>query len=163
MELAQGQEPFAAIVSCSDSRVPTDTVFDQSPGDIFGIRVAGNSVDDIGLGSVEYSVAVLKSSLILVLGHTHCGAAKAAVQFVKDGTTQPGHIADFVAALAPAAKATKGMSGDWAENTAVQNVRDVVASLPTRSTIIADALKANKVRIAGAIYDLHTGKVSVVH
>ena len=163
MELAQGQEPFAIIVSCSDSRVPTDTVFDQQPGDIFGVRIAGNFVDDNGLGSIEYSVAVLKSSLILVLGHTACGAVKAAVQFAKDASKPPGHIAGLVDALAGAAKATKGSSGDWVQNAIEQNVRDTVASLPQRSSIIGDAVKAGKVKIAGAVYDLHTGKVSVIH
>ena len=162
MELAQGQEPFAIIISCSDSRVPTDTVFDQSPGDIFGVRIAGNFVDDHGLGSIEYSVAVLKSSLILVLGHTHCGALKAAVQYARDGTKPPGHIANLVDELAAAAKATKGSSGDWVENAIEQNVRDTVASLPKRSTILRDAIDKKMLRIAGGVYDLHTGKVRVL-
>lgn len=162
MELAQGQEPFAIIVSCSDSRVPTDTVFDQSPGDIFGVRIAGNFVDDHGLGSIEYSVATLKSSLILVLGHTHCGAIKAAVQYVKDGTKPPGQIASLVDELAPSAKATKGSSGDWVENAIEQNVRDTVAALPKRSAIISEAMSKKLLRIAGGVYDLHTGKVRVL-
>src|SRR5581483_6066968 len=78
-ELAKGQSPFATVLGCSDSRVPVETVFDHEPGDIFVIRIAGNFVDDSGLGSIEYAVAVLKSPLVMVLGHTSCGAVKAAI------------------------------------------------------------------------------------
>jgi carbonic anhydrase len=84
LELAEGQSPFAIIVSCSDSRVPVETVFDQIPGNIFGIRIAGNFMDRGGVGSIEYAVAVLKSPLILVLGHSECGAVKAALAYAKD-------------------------------------------------------------------------------
>ncbi len=163
LELAvHGQEPFAIIVSCSDSRVPVETVFDQGPGNVFGIRVAGNFVDDHGLGSIEYSVASFASSLILVLGHTDCGAVKATVKYVKEGTTQPSHIQSIVDAIAPAAKATKGAAGDWVANATARNVHDNVALLAQRSSIVADALQARKLSIAGGVYDLRTGKVSIV-
>jgi carbonic anhydrase len=163
LELAvEGQRPFAIVVSCSDSRVPVETVFDQAPGYIFGIRVAGNFVDDHGLGSIEYSVATFESSLILVLGHSDCGAVKATLKYVKEGTTQPSHIQSLVDQIAPAAKATKGEPGDWLVNATARNVHDNIARLSQRSPIVAAALDAKKLSIAGGIYDLHTGKVSVV-
>ncbi len=162
LELAEGQSPFAIILSCSDSRVPVETVFDQIPGNIFGVRLAGNFVDDAGMGSIEYSIAVLKSSLILVLGHSQCGAIKAALEYVKNGTSQPGSIQTLVKALAPAAKATKGSPGDWATNAIERNVHDNMAALTARSSIVADAVKAGSLKIAGGVYDLHSGKVSIV-
>jgi carbonic anhydrase len=163
LELAvDGQKPFVIVVSCSDSRVPAETIFDQGPGNIFGIRVAGNFVDDNGLGSIEYSVATFASSLILVLGHTDCGAVKATVKFVKSGTTQPGQIQSLVDAIVPAAKATKNEPGDWIANATVRNVHDNIASLAQRSSIVSEAVNAKKLSIAGGVYDLHTGKVAIV-
>jgi carbonic anhydrase len=162
LEIAQGQSPFAIIVSCSDSRVPVETIFDQVPGNIFGIRVAGNFVDDHGLGSIEYSVASFASSLILVLGHTDCGAVKATVKYVKEGTTQPSHIQSLLVAIAPAVKASKHLAGDWVANATVQNVHDNIAGLPGRSPIVHDALQSGKLAIAGGVYDLHSGHVSIV-
>ncbi len=162
LELAHGQSPFAIIVSCSDSRVPVETVFDQIPGNVFGVRVAGNFVDDHGLGSIEYSVAVLKSSLILVLGHTSCGAIKATVQYAKDGKAQPSHIQGLVDALLPAAKSSKGSAGDWVHNATVQNVKMNAASLHTRSSIVAKAVEANTLSIAAGMYDLQSGRVTIV-
>jgi carbonic anhydrase len=162
LDLAEAQHPFAIIVSCSDSRVPVETVFDQIPGNIFGIRVAGNFVDDNGLGSIEYGVAALKSSLILVLGHTHCGAVKAAVAYVKDGTRQPSHIQGLVDAIEPAVKSTKGKPGDWYENATIQNVKSNAGALASRSPIVAKAVEAQTLSIAGGVYDLSTGRVTIV-
>lgn len=153
MELAEMQSPFVAILSCSDSRVPVEIIFDQAPGAIFGVRLAGNFLDDNGLGSLEYGVAVLKASLILVLGHTNCGAIKAAVQYAKDGVKQPGQIQSLVDALAPIAKNS---------DPTVANVQSNVAAVTQRSKILTDAVASKKLRIAGAVYDVHTGKVTVV-
>jgi carbonic anhydrase len=161
-ELANGQSPFAAILGCADSRVPAEIIFDHEPGDIFMIRVAGNFVDDGGLGSLEYAVAVLKAPLVMVLGHSSCGAVKAAVSYVKDGTTVPGAMMTFVHAIAPAAKATKSHAGDWVANAVAQNVRDGIAHLLSRSTILADARKAGTIDIVGAVYDLHSGAVTML-
>ncbi len=162
LELLDAQHPFAIIVSCSDSRAPVETVFDQEPGNIFGVRIAGNFVDDNGLGSIEYGVAALNSALILVLGHTHCGAVKATVQYVKDGTTQPSHIQGLVDAIVPAAKSTKGKSGDWYDNATVQHVKNNVSALASRSPIIAKAIEANTLSVAGGVYHLKTGRVILV-
>lgn len=162
LDLAEAQHPFAIVVSCSDSRVPVETVFDQIPGNIFGVRVAGNFVDDNGLGSIEYSVAVLKSSLILVLGHTHCGAVKATVGFAKDGARQPSHIQNLIEAILPAAQSTKGKPGDWVENACVANVKGNVAAVTARSPIVAKAVQERTLSVAGGVYDLHTGRVTIV-
>lgn len=154
MELTQGQSPFAIVLGCSDSRVPIETVFDQVPGHLFVVRLAGNFADDNGLGSMEYGVAVLKSSLILVLGHSGCGAIDAAVKYVNEGTTVPGHIQGLVTAIAPAVK--KGESVDEA---IAANVKANVAAIPQRSGIIAAAVKSGQIRVVGGVYELHTGNV----
>lgn len=154
-QLANGQAPFAAVLGCSDSRVPVETVFDHEPGDIFVVRVAGNFADPVGIGSLQYSVAVLKSSLVMVLGHTACGAVQAATKFVKTGETFPGQIQTLAAALAPIAKSTQHAKGDWVHNAIIANVKANVAKLK------ADAI-IGKVEIVGGIYDLASGKVSLV-
>jgi carbonic anhydrase len=158
-ELANGQNPFAIVLGCSDSRVPIDTIFDQSPGNVFVVRVAGNFLNDDGLGSIEYGVMVLKSKLIVVLGHSKCGAVTAAVSFVKDGTTQPGNIQKLVTALAPSAQATQGADGDWVANAIIENVKLNVQAMTQRSKIVADAVTSGDVAVVGGIYDLHTGSV----
>jgi carbonic anhydrase len=160
-ELADGQAPFAAILGCSDSRVPVETIFDHDPGDLFVVRVAGNFVTDSGLGSLEYAVAVLKSELIVVLGHSACGAVKAATQALK-GETFPGQIQGLATAIEPAAKAVKGKSGDWLANAIAENVRMNARALLARSSILADARAAGKIAIVGAVYDLHSGKVDLL-
>jgi carbonic anhydrase len=162
LELAEGQHPFAIILSCSDSRVPLDTVFDQVPGSIFGVRVAGNFVDDDGLGSMEYAVEHLHSSLILVLGHSKCGAVIASVEFVKNGTPAPSYVQNLVKAIEPAAASTKGKPGDWVENACVANVKNNVAALTARSHIVAEAVEKQTVSIAGGVYNLKTGRVTIV-
>jgi carbonic anhydrase len=159
LELTQGQAPFAIILGCSDSRVPIETIFDQMPGNLFVIRVAGNFLNEDEFGTMEYGVAVLKSKLILVLGHERCGAVTAAVDFVKTGTKQPGHIQNLVKALAPAAKATQGRPGDWVANAVAENVRMNMAEVDEESEIIAAAIKSGDVAVAGGVYDLESGKV----
>ncbi|MBV8489154.1 MAG: carbonic anhydrase [Candidatus Eremiobacteraeota bacterium] len=159
VELANGQSPFAIILSCSDSRVPVETVFDQMPGNLFSVRVAGNFLNNDGLGSIEYAVAVLKSTLILVLGHSSCGAVEATVAFLKNGAAQPSHIQALITALEPAAKAAKSEPGDWLANAIVENVKQNVAAAPVRSSIVADSVKAGKLGVIGGVYDLKSGVV----
>jgi carbonic anhydrase len=154
-QLGQGQNPHAIILGCSDSRVPNDTIFDQSPGNIFSVRVAGNYVTDDGLGSIEYGVAALKA----LLGHEGCGAVKAAIAYVKDGTVQPGKIADVVAAIVPAVKAAKDQPGDWLANAIAENVRMNVKALTARSKIVSDAVAAGSIEVVGGVYDIATATV----
>jgi carbonic anhydrase len=158
-QLGAGQNPFVVILGCSDSRVPNDTIFDQRPGNIFGVRVAGNYVTNDGLGSIEYGVAALKSVLVVVLGHEGCGAVKAAIAHVKDGTTQPGHIEDVVAAIVPAAKTAKNQSGDWLDNAIAENVRMNVSALSLRSNILRDAVKSGQIGIVGGVYNITNATV----
>ena len=124
--------------------------------------IAGNFVDDHGLGSIEYGVEELKSSLILVLGHTQCGAVRATVQYLKDGKALPSHLQGLVEAIEPAAKSTKGKSGDWVENAVIQNVKNNADSLGARSPIVAKAVEEHALSIAGGIYNLNSGRVTIV-
>jgi carbonic anhydrase len=160
LELVAGQSPFAVVLGCSDSRVPIETVFDQVPGNLFVVRVAGNFLDDNGLASIEYSVKVLGSSLIVVLGHERCGAVDATLQFLKNGTEQPGHIQQLVTAILPAAEAVRGDEGDWWDNAVAENVRLNVEAITARSEIVAAAAKRGTLRVVGGVYDLRGGKVT---
>lgn len=160
-ELALGQAPYATILSCSDSRVPVETIFDHGPGDIFVVRVAGNFVNDDGLASIEFAVEVLKSTLVMVLGHTGCGAAQAAIAAL-GGATFPGKIGRLAEALIPAARATEGLPGDRTDNTVAENVRATVAALSARSEILATGVAEGRLLICGGIYDLHTGTVELL-
>ncbi len=160
LELASGQSPHAIVLGCSDSRVPIETIFDQAPGNVFVVRVAGNFLNDDILGSIEFGVAVLKARLILVLGHTNCGAVTAAVAHAKEGTTQPGYIARLVAAIAPAAEATRDLPGDWVVNATAENVRRTVQAMTVFSAIVAGAISDGDAEVAGGTYELHTGRVT---
>ncbi len=160
LELAGEQSPHAIVLGCSDSRVPIETIFDQAPGNVFVVRVAGNFLNDDIFGSIEFGVAALKARLILVLGHTNCGAVTAAVAHARDGTMQPGHIARLVTAIAPAAEAARGQSGDWVANAVIENVKRNMREMTAGSKIIADAVSRGDAEVAGGIYELHTGRVT---
>ena len=160
-ELASGQAPFATVLACADSRVPVETLFDHEPGDIFVVRLAGNFVSEAALASIEYASAVLKSPLVMVLGHTSCGAVQAAVEYVKTGATLPGHMQVMADAIAPAAKNTQGHDGDWWRNAVAENVRLNVQTLKKSTPIMTEALKKEH-EIVGAVYDLATGEVTLV-
>ena len=161
-ELASGQSPFATVLGCADSRVPVETLFDHEPGDIFVVRLAGNFVSEAALGSIEYAVAVLKSPLVMVLGHTSCGAVRAAVDFVQTGKPLPGHMQVLAAAIEPAAKATQHEHGDWMHNAVTENVRLNVQSLKNSTPILKEAAAKGEVEVVGAVYDLSNGKVTLV-
>lgn len=159
-ELVAGQRPWAVVLGCSDSRVPVEIVFDQAPGNLFVVRDAGNVLDENGLASIEYSVSVLGSKLVLVLGHTRCGAVEATLQYLRDGKPQPGHIQRLVDAIVPAALATREHAGDPWENAIAENVRHNTAALTQRSRIIFEAVASGSAAVAGAVYDLRGGKVT---
>ena len=157
-ELSKGQAPFAVIVGCSDSRTPPTDVFNRGIGDLFIIRVAGNTVDPVGLGSIEYGVGVLGAPLIVVLGHTNCGAVEAAVKVVKDKAKFPGSIGTMVAPIVPAVKSLKG-NEDLVNRAVRANVERVAARLQGAKPIVSKAVAAKKVRVVGAVYTLETGAV----
>ncbi|HEY2103848.1 MAG TPA: carbonic anhydrase [Chthoniobacterales bacterium] len=157
-EVARDQKPFAIVVSCSDSRVGPEVIFDQGLGDIFVVRTAGNVVGGIELGSVEYAVEHLGASLIMVLGHSRCGAVAAAVS----GGEMHGNLSSVVDPIKPAVEKVKGQPGDPTENAMRENVRQTVMQLKNDSPVLTDALKAGKLRIIGARYDLDTGRVELL-
>ncbi|MEO6325091.1 MAG: carbonic anhydrase [Thermoanaerobaculia bacterium] len=144
-ELGTGQQPFAVIVSCSDSRVPPELVFDQGLGDLFVVRVAGEVCDDTALGSIEYAVEHLGARLVVVLGHERCGAVKAAL----DGGEFPPHIAALVTAIKPSVEKVAGMEGDPLDNAVRANVERVVEQI--RPNV------KEKATVVGMVYDLDTG------
>lgn len=163
--LADAQYPEAVIVACSDSRVPPELLFDTGVGDLFVIRVAGNVVNGAGVpvkGSIEYAIAELHVPLIVVLGHTSCGAVKAAVKHLHDKDSLPGSIDGLVELIKPAARKAKGETGDVYDNTVRENVKAGVQKLKTLDPIIAPEVKAGKVKVVGGVYDLKTGKVELL-
>ena len=163
-KLAEGQSPYAVIVSCADSRVPPELAFDAGPGDLFVIRVAGNVVDDFELASIEYAVAVLESPLVMVLGHQSCGAVDAAVKSQTEDANYPGHIHDLVEAIRPAVQAAQEGSddGDLLEASIAKNAQMVVDSLKDSKPIVGQAVEDGKLTIVPARYSLETGEVTLI-
>lgn len=159
VEAALGQSPFAVVLGCSDSRVPIESVFDQSSGRLFVVRLAGNFIDGNGLGSIEYSVAVLGASLLVVLGHSYCGAVEATLSYVRTGTLLKGHMQGLVNAIEPAARDAEHLRGDWYANAVEQNVRRNVAAATARSPIVAEAVAAGTLGVVGGVYEIQSGKV----
>ncbi|WP_306027540.1 carbonic anhydrase [Stappia sp. MMSF_3263] len=160
---AGAQYPFAGILSCADSRVAPELLFDQGPGELFIMRVAGNFVDVSGLASIEYGVAVLGIPLLVVMGHTNCGAVSATINVVENGTELPGHLPELVKALKPGVEAA--LSEKPADPLAAAtraNVLHNVEKLKAAGPIVSEAVAAGKVRVVGAVYDIATGKVELV-
>lgn len=160
--LTRGQNPFAAILSCADSRIAPEYCFDAGRGDLFVCRVAGNFANDESIASFEYAVHVLATPLILVLGHDACGAVDATIKSIKDNTTFPGHLPSLVAALAPAVRDVLDQPGDMLANAIRRNVVRTMATLAAATPILSAAVADKKLVVAGGIYDLATGKVAMV-
>ncbi len=156
--VAQAQHPFATILSCADSRVAPEILFDEGIGDLFDIRVAGNIVTPEVLGSLEYAAVLLKCPLLVILGHERCGAVTAAVK----AESVPGHISTFVKAIEPAVKRVQGKPGDPVENAVIVNVQYQIEQLKQQSDLIAQRAQQGKLKIVGARYDLDTGEVSLI-
>jgi len=151
-----GQTPMAAILSCSDSRVPAELLFDQGFGDIFVIRVAGNVPGEDEMGSIEYAVEHLGVPLVVVLGHTKCGAVSAAVQ----GADEPGALGQLLTRLTDAAKSVESLSAEAKVPAAVKaNVEFGVKHLSAKSPVLAKSVKEGRVKIVGAVYHLEDGRV----
>lgn len=163
LEIAKSQAPFAALVGCADSRVGPEHLFGGGLGELFIVRTAGNYVDDAGYGSLAYAVAALGVPLIVVLGHERCGAVDAATKLVTDNSQLPPSLTRMVQPILPAvvdARATLGTKTDLVDHAIHMNVRHVVGGLRQASDpILADPIKAGKVRVVGAYYDLDTGAV----
>jgi carbonic anhydrase len=162
--LAAGQTPLAAVLGCADSRVPPEVLFDQGVGDLFTVRVAGNYANGAGAsvnGSLEYGVAELNVPLVLVLGHTECGAVKAAIAHLHDDDL-PADIKDLVAAIKPAVAASTGTGKELLASAIHNNVQRSVAYLTTEDPILSEHVKSGHLKIAGGVYDLATGKVNLL-
>lgn len=161
-ELAKGQKPFAIVVTCSDSRVPPELLFDQGLGDIFVIRVAGNVVDTIALGSIEYGAEHLNAPLLFILGHSKCGAVTATI----DAKGEPeGNIGAIVKKIMPAAEKAKKKGGTKDEilETAIQeNVKNVYSDVMKKSKIVPHLVEEGRLKIAAGEYDITTGKVAMI-
>ena len=160
--LAGGQNPYAGILSCADSRIAPEYAFDSGRGDLFVCRVAGNFANDETVASLEYGVAVLGIPLILVLGHESCGAVDAAIKSMRDDKPLPGHMPSLVTAIAPAVKAVSQQTGDVLGNAIRQNVVDNVAKLRSATPILSAAVEQNKLKVIGGIYRLKDGRVDII-
>jgi carbonic anhydrase len=157
-EVAQAQHPFATLLSCADSRVPPEILFDEGIGDLFDIRVAGNIVTPEVLGSLEYAVAILGTPLVMVLGHERCGAVTAAVSAER----LPGNISSFVKAIKPAIPTIKDESKDPIDEAVIANVQYQIKKLKQNSTILSEQMLEGKLKIVGGRYDLDTGEVTLI-
>lgn len=156
-ELTKSQHPFAIILSCSDSRVPPEIVFDQGLGDLFIVRVAGNVINDEGLGSIEYGVDILGARLIVVLGHQSCGAVDAAMKTIASKGKAPGHIQSLVSAIKPVVDSTPKSDLDA---TIKANVKHVVDALRSSTPILKARVDSGDVQVIGGYYILDTGAVT---
>jgi carbonic anhydrase len=161
-ELAQGQNPIATILSCADSRVPAELLFDVGLGDVFNVRVAGNVVNPEVIGSLEYAVALLNTPLLIVLGHERCGAVTAAVQ----QQSVPGSIGAFVRDIEPAIELahleTDEETAVKIDKTVIANVHYQIDRLLAQSDLIRDRMEKGSLKVVGARYDLDSGAVRVV-
>lgn len=156
-DVAKKQHPFAAILGCADSRVPPELVFDQGLGDLFVVRTAGNVPSDFDIASLEYTVKHLGSTLIVVLGHQRCGAVDAAVQDVQE----TGHLPKILKALEQSVEKSRNMKGNHLDNAIRRNIQDVVEKLQDEEAL-EPFVKAGKLKIVGAYYNMETGLVTLL-
>ena len=157
--LAGGQNPYAGILSCADSRVAPEYAFDSGRGDLFVVRVAGNFAEEDGIASFEYAVKFLGTPLLVVLGHDSCGAVSAAIKTVKDGAELPGHLPQLVEHIRPEVQAALPEPGDLLENAIRENVLLNVEKLKTATPILSQYVADNKIRVVGGIYKLTDGHI----
>lgn len=161
-ELSKGQHPYAVVVTCSDSRVAPEIIFDENLGKIFVVRTAGNVVDEIALGSIEYAVEHLHVPLVIVMGHQSCGAVKAAVEAKGE---PEGNIGAILKQIAPAVKKVRSSAkaDENIENKVIiENVKNVIANITSKSSIMKEEIKHGKVKVMGLYYSIETGKAEKV-
>lgn len=158
---SKGQQPFATVISCSDSRVPVEMLFDSGIGDIFIVRVAGNVADVDEIGTMEYGVDHLVTPLLVVLGHTRCGAVTAVVQGAELHGSLPLLVDNIKPAVEKARAANPGATGDALVNEAIKaNVWQVIEDTLKKSEIVQKRVKGGDLKIVGALYDIETGKIT---
>jgi carbonic anhydrase len=160
---AQAQYPIAAILGCADSRVSPEFIFDQAPGELFICRVAGNYMNVDILASIEYGVEVLGAPLVMVLGHTNCGAVKAVLQYEKDRKPLPGHLQMMLDAVSPGvAEAIRQGPQDQLDHAIEANVRHNAQRLRLAHPVVAKAVDEKRVEVVSAVYELATGQVRLL-
>jgi carbonic anhydrase len=160
---AEAQYPIAAILGCADSRVAPEFIFDRDPGELFVCRVAGNYMNVDILASLEYGIEVLRAPLIMVLGHTNCGAVKAVLQYEKDRKPLPGHLQMLLDAVSPGVtEAIRQPSGDQLNHAIEANVRHNAQRLRQAHPVIAKAVEEKRVDVVSAVYELATGQVRLL-
>jgi carbonic anhydrase len=160
---AEAQYPIAAILGCADSRVAPEFIFDRDPGELFVCRVAGNYMNVDILASLEYGVEVLRAPLIMVLGHTNCGAVKAVLQYEKDRKALPGHLQMMLDAVSPGVtEAIRQGSTDQLNHAIEANVRHNAQRLRQAHPVIAKAVEEKRVEVVSAVYELATGQVRLL-
>jgi carbonic anhydrase len=162
---AEGQAPLAVIVACADSRVAPELIFDQGIGDLFVVRIAGNIVSGAGptvKGSIEYAVAELGSRLIMVLGHTGCGACKAAIEHIEANDALPGAIGELINPIRPVVRMVAGQPGNKLTNVINANVLEGVKRLKSLAPILSKLANSGELKVVGGTYQLATGKVEML-
>lgn len=159
--VAGGQHPYAIVLACADSRVGPEVVFDQGVGDIFVVRVAGNIADESGIASMEFATAVLGADVIVVMGHTECGAVNATIGVVTAGQTLPGHLPSLAAAIRPAVTALPA-GGVTLDAATESNVRHVVNQIRGTKPILADLNSKGSIKVVGGVYDLQSGRFRLI-
>jgi len=161
--LLGGQQPFVAVLGCSDSRAPIETVFNEGVGNVFPARVAGNSALPGMVGTLEYSVAVLKVPLVMVMGHENCGAVSAAKSVVENGTVLPGELGAMVAPIIPAVVQSIRAGGNYVVNNAVRLHAQLTARwLRSENAIVAGAVRSGAVKVVASYYDIDAGSVTLL-
>jgi carbonic anhydrase len=155
--------PISSILSCSDARVGPEFVFDKGPGDLFVVRVAGNILQDEGLASLEYAAQFLGAPLIFVMGHSNCGAVDAAIKVMKDNATLPGHLPGLIDQVKPAVLAAqKTQPADLLSAAITENVRQTMQQVTAAQPMLSEMVAGGKVKVAGGVYDIATGRVKLV-
>ena len=157
------QNPIAAVLSCADSRVAPEYVFDQGPGQLFVVRVAGNVLNDDGTASLEYAVKFLGVRLVIVLGHGNCGAVKAAIDVVQKGAALPGHLPGLIDLIKPAVVAAEATHPkDLLSAAITENARTAARHIASETPILSEAAASGQLKVASGVYDLATGQVHLV-
>jgi carbonic anhydrase len=157
-ELKYGQHPFAIVLGCSDSRVPPEVIFDQGLGDLYVVRVAGNVLDEVIVASIEYAVLHLDVSLIMVMGHSQCGAVQATCAH----NQLEGSLPSLALALSPAVAQAKNQPGDLVKNITLANIVNVTEALKKTGVHFGERVKSSTLTIVSAYYDIDTGKVELL-
>ncbi|MDY6880970.1 MAG: carbonic anhydrase [Desulfatiglans sp.] len=157
-ELCGGQNPFAVILGCADSRIPPELIFDQGLGDLFVVRVAGNIIDDVVLGSIEYAALHLCTPLIIVLGHSQCGAISATVQ----GEEFEGHLSSLATAIQPVLNTIQASPGERVDQTAKANAKMISEKIRQSTPVLSRLVGEAGLKVIAAFYDLDTGLVEIL-